>query len=84
MLALDADGICWSAGSNKHGELGRSGASSFGKVELKVKIQEISAGFRVSFFINQDSDLYSCGSATLACQMKDGNVPLLVSAKNVK
>ena len=38
MLALDADGICWSAGSNKHGELGQSGASNFGKVELKANI----------------------------------------------
>ena len=52
MLALDTNGICWSAGSNKHGELGRSGSSNFGKVESKVKITQVNAGFRVSFFID--------------------------------
>ena len=38
MLALDAHGVCWSAGSNKHGELGRSDGVSFGRVELNVKV----------------------------------------------
>lgn len=45
----------------------------------------MSAGFTASFFIDSDSNLYSCGNAVLTCQEKDGYVPLKVATeKKVK
>jgi len=72
MLALDKTGSCWSSGSNKHGELGaKSESHSFSKIETKFKTVDISAGFCVSFFIDNECNLYSCGSATLSLHQSD-------------
>lgn len=72
MLALDNSGVCWSSGSNKHGELGfQTEAHSFSKIETPFKPSEIFAGFCVSFFIENEGALYSCGSSSLSLHLTD-------------
>lgn len=72
MLALDKTGVCYSSGSNKHGELGvKSESHSFSKIECKFITADISAGFCVSFFIDSEGNLYSCGSSNLSLHQAD-------------
>ena len=54
-LAVDIEGMVYSAGNNTHGELGRVGESKiFGLLEFEddIRVNEIEAGFCVSFFID--------------------------------
>lgn len=64
-LCLDSSGIVFSAGNNKHGELGRKdNGPGYHQVDMQqVPVKKINAGFQVSYFIDAENDfLYSCGS----------------------
>ena len=73
MLAIVADilagsGKCFSVGFNKYGELGLGHTlpvEKFTPVPSFDSTSDISAGQHVSFFVDQNHKLYSCGIKTL-------------------
>lgn len=82
MLALTKEGLCLSAGSNKAGELGHSQSSGFHPVEMKQRVNDVSAGYSVSFFICSDG-LYSCGKAPLNLQKTNKSEPTITQLDSI-
>ena len=86
-LALDNSGVAYSAGNKSCGQLGREGTDQtiFEKVDSDKTFIDISCGENVSFFIDSDNKVYSCGNNKLSLQKDNVNKPTLVKAlKDIK
>lgn len=67
VLALDNNGDIWSVGANDCGQLGLGFASdepekSFKHLDLETKFRSITAGISSSFALDENNNLWACGS----------------------
>ena len=70
-LCIDSAGVAFSTGNNSHGELGRDGDNnSFKQVKTEGAVKDVYAGFSVSFFIDENNMMSSCGKGILSGHAK--------------
>ena len=86
-LALDTNGVVYSAGNGTCGQLGREDGdiTIFEPIISDKTFIDISCGENVSFFIDSENKVYSCGNKKLSLQKDNVKVPTQVKAlKNIR